>query len=93
MPGNEVWAYRYTAGYCEQHLIRMDPHLPGTVPFTGSVAALHFAQDLLMQELATKLSVLLLILALFSASASCERDFLSKKEYLSLSCNDHGTAY
>jgi hypothetical protein len=36
-------------------LIRVDPHLPGTVPFTWSVAALLFAQDLLMQEYGSKL--------------------------------------
>jgi hypothetical protein len=47
----------------------MDPHLPGTVPFTGSVAALHFAQDLLMQELAAKLSVLQLIHSIFSQTS------------------------
>jgi hypothetical protein len=39
-------------------LIRVDPHLPGTVPFIWSVAALLFAQDLLMQEIWDKTKVL-----------------------------------
>jgi hypothetical protein len=35
-------------------LIRVDPHPSGTVPFTGSVAALFYLQDLLMLDNVSK---------------------------------------